>query len=185
VKKAGRSFGDAEKDYRLGHIFYRSVSEFNQADAEMQKLEKDYKRDKEVPMIQKMFAVGERRTEAGVVAIMAAVAWIEQNLYAYTVRFLDADSYEMHLDNLRLLTRYLLLPRLCQGKAIDEQNPAIHDLRELIAARNAVIHPKKHIMYDDPLRAHKRLEKESARFLTACRKLESTVAALKKLLSSD
>lgn len=112
------------------------------------------------------------------------MAWIEQNLYAYAVRFLDADSYEAHLGNLKLLTRYLLLPRLCQGKIIEESHPAINDLRELIAARNAITHPKKHVMKDDPIRAHERLDKESRRFLAVCRKLEQTIAGLRELLVS-
>jgi hypothetical protein len=184
VKRAGPSFGDAEKDYRLGNIFLRSVEEFNAADEEVLKLDKEYETNKGLPMIQKMFAAGERRTEAGVVAIISAVAWIEQNLYAYTVRHFDAESYEEHLGNLRLLTRYLLLPRLCQNKVIDEHHPAINGLRELIAARNAVIHPKKHVMGEYPERAHRRLDKESDRFLAACRRLETTIAGLKQLLAN-
>jgi len=150
----------------------------------MQRLEREHETNKDVPMIQKMFAAGERRTEAGVVAIMAAVAWIEQNLYAYAVRHFDAESYEEHLGNLRLLTRQLLLPRLCQNKIIDEDHPAINALRELIAARNSIVHPKKHIMGDDPSRAHKRLEKEGERFLSVCRILDKTIEGLKTVLTA-
>ena len=94
------------------------------------------------------------------------------------------EAYKEHLGNLRLLTRQLLLPRLCQNKVIDEQHPAINALRELIAARNAIVHPKRNIMGDDPIRAIERTEKEGARFLSVCRTLDKTVEGLKSLLIS-
>lgn len=69
MKKAGPSFGDTEQDYRLGNIFLRSITEFRAADAEMQKLEKEFGRTQAMRLARSMMATGEKRTEAGVVAI--------------------------------------------------------------------------------------------------------------------
>ena len=170
--------------YPLGNIFFRSLKEFKEADTEKQKLENEYEQNKAAHINPKIIEVGERRTEAGVVAVMTAVAWIEQNLHTYAVHYFDVEAYKEHLGNLRLLTRQLLLPRLCQNKVIDEQHPAINALRELIAARNAIVHPKRNIMGDDPIRAIERTEKEGARFLSVCRTLDKTVEGLKSLLIS-
>ena len=184
MKRARASFGHSEKDYRLANIFRRSTGEFDVVDRECQRLEKAFAVNKTVSIGLKLASVAQQRTEAGVVAIMTAVACIEYVMYSYAVHHLDQDSYDEHLGNLRLLTRCLLLPRLCQNKVIEEEHPAINNLRELIAARNVIVHPKMHVMGDDPFRAVTRSKKEGVRFLAACRKLGKTMAGLNELLDS-
>jgi hypothetical protein len=184
MKKRGPTFGHSQMEYRLGNIFHQALEDFNRVDAEVRALEKEYQSDKTLQRTGKLMAGAERRTEAGTVAVVMAVAWIEQNLYAYAANYFDAESYEQHLGNLRLLTRYILLPKLCQNKVVEEDHPAINDLRELVAARNAIAHPKRHDMGTDPRKSSAKVQKEIARFHAVCRKLEKTLAGLREILIS-
>jgi len=126
----------------------------------------------------------ERRTETGVVLLMTAAALLEQIINDYAFTFLGPDSYEEHLGNLRIVTKWLLLPRLCQNKEIKEDDPAINNFRELIKARNAIVHHKRIETYPDLRKGSDKVSTQIARFLSACRKATSTVDALIKILES-
>ena len=130
------------------------------------------------------FSSRELQMEAGVVLIMATGAWLEQIINDYAHTFLDSDWYEEHLDNLRTVTKWILLPHLCQRKEISEDDPAINALREFIKARNAVVHHKRRDFYLNLHKASNQTSTESARFWLACKNAESTVDNLVKLLIS-
>ena len=184
IKRAGSSFGHIDIDYRLRPIFDRAVSEFIEADAEDKRLEREYEATANHTMVPSMFTTAFRWQEAAVVVLTIGGALIEQMLYHYATTFLDADWYSERLDRKPLLYKWRLIPRLCQKKRISKQDPAMNALSEFIAARNAVVHPKRKVMGRNPIRAHQRADKESARFASACRKAASTVNALIKLLES-
>lgn len=191
MKRKGPAFGHSQVDYRLGNIFKRAAKEFEEADAADKAVEDEYQRAKgtlnpleSIRMPERMFAASGRRMEAGVVLLMAAAAFLEQNINDYAHTFLDADWYAEHLDNLRTVTKWILLPHLCQRKEVSENDPVINALREFIKARNAVVHHKRRDFYLDLHKASNRTSTESARFLSACRKAESTVDALIKILTS-
>lgn len=185
MKRKGPSFGHVQVDYRLGNIFKRAFKEFQEADAARERIELDYKTKNEpVELLPQFFSSQERRTEAGVVLLMAAAAFLEQILNDYAYTFLDADSFEEHLGNLRSVTKWVLLPRLCQNKDISEDDPAINDFREFVKARNAVVHHKRQDFYLNLHKASNKTSSESTRFLTACRKAEHTVEALVSVLTS-
>ncbi len=181
MKKAEPNFGHEEMDYPLAEIFQRAFKEFQKLDTEIISLEKEYKQNKNWQITQKIFQIVPKRTEAGVVILFSAMAWLEKTLYAYAICYLDPDSYDEHFGNARMLTRWLLVPRICQNKIIEEDNPSINDFRELICARNAVIHPKRQIMHN-PSVSHRKVDKEANRFLAACRKAERTVSNLRQML---
>ena len=185
MKRKGPTFGHVQVEYRLGNIFKRAVNEFREADTSREKIEKDYEaKNKPVELLPEYFSSQERRTEAGVVLLMAAGAFLEQVINDYAYTFLDADSFEEHLGNLRIVTKWILLPRLCQKKEISEDDPAINDFREFVKARNPVVHHKRKDWYLDLHKASQKTSTESARFLSACRKAESTVEALINILIS-
>lgn len=178
-------------EYHLPALFKRTVKEFEDADASHQAAEKDYNQVKgdadataSVKAMPRLFSALRRRTEAGVMLLMAATAHLEQVINDYGHTFLDPQAYDEHLDNLRTITKWLLLPRLCQNKDIKEDNPAINSLRELIKARNAIVHHRRSEMYLEPHKASKHVSTEAERFLSAARKASSTVDALLKLLTS-
>jgi len=106
---------------------------------------------------------------------------LEQVIYDYATTFLDEDWYEDNLGNLRIVTKYIVLPHLCQNKDVPPDDPAINSLIEFVKARNAVVHPKRKMF---SVAAHKRTETEVARFLQACRNVANTVTKLIKLLES-
>lgn len=178
-------------DYRLVAVFKRAVKEFEDADAVHQRAEEEYDRVKDhqdptesVKVMPRLFSAVERRIETGVVLLMSATAYLEQVINDYAHTFLDPEAYDEHLDNLRTITKWLLLPRLCQNKEIKEDDPAIHSLCELIKARNAVVHHRRKEMYLNVQKAANQVSTESERFLAASRKAASTVDALLKILTS-
>lgn len=185
MKRRGPTFGSTQVEYRLGNIFKRAVKDFREADEARVDIGNEYKaKNKPSELLPKYFALQERRTESGAVLLMAAGAFLEQVINDYAYTFLDADSVEEHLGNLRSVTKWILLPRLCQNKAISEDDPVINDLREFIKARNAVVHHKRKDWYLDLHKASNKASTESARFLAACRKAESTVDGLIRILTS-
>lgn len=181
MKKKGSSFGHIEFTYGLENVFRRAAQDFADANAMNLKAERDYERTKDERLIPGLFPAMMRRNEAGVVLLMAAVAVLEKTINDYAYHFLDTDSYDEHLGNLRLVTKWMLLPKLCQNKEIDEENSAINALRELVKARNAVVHHKRKEL---SMAGSKRTLTEKDRFLAACSKASATVDALIELLTS-
>ena len=145
----------------------------------------DYEETGNPQFLQQSWIAKDLKMEAGVLLLMTAAALLEEIIYSYAVTFFDADSYEQHLGNVRTVSKWLLLPRLCQGKEIDEDHPAINALKELVLARNAVIHPKRQDMGLNIEKADKKVKKEVARFFSACRNARKTVDALVKLLNDS
>ena len=187
MKRRGPAFGHVQAEYRLGNIFARSVKEFKEADAAREKIEQEYKCKKEpesTKLLSQYFSSQERRTETGVILLMAAGAFLEQTINDYAYTFLDADSYEEHLGNVRAVTKWILLPRLCQNKVISEDDPAIIAFREFVKARNAVVHHKRKDFDLGFKKAQNQVSTEVARFLSACRKAESTIDDLINILTS-
>ncbi len=178
MKKARPTFGHSEADYLLPQILERLAKEFAVADEEMEVIDSMYKSDKETVLVDALFRARDRRIEAGVLLLFVANARLEQVIYHYAMTFLNAESFEVHLGRNQLLSKWLLFPRICQGKEVAEDDAAINSLKELIKARNSVAHPK---CYD--LFAVKN-KSEIQRFLSACRKAKSTVIALIKILEA-
>ena len=181
----------SEVDYRLQQIFERVAKEFEETDVEAKQLENEFERTKEsleppqsIQMIQRMFAASDQRREAGVVLLMTAAALLEQVINDYAHTFLEPELYDEHLGKVRIITKWILLPLLCQGKQIREDDPAIKSLGELIRARNDIIHRKRKEMYSNPVRAMGKTSSEGKRFLSACRHATGTVGALLKILDS-
>jgi hypothetical protein len=187
MKRKGPTFGHSQVDYRLGNIFRRVVKEFREADAAREKIDREYESKEEMESIKtlpELFLSQERRMEIGVILLMTAGAFLEQIINDYANTFLDSDSYEEHLGNLRNVTKWILLPRLCQNKEISEDDPAINDFREFVKARNAILHHKRRDFYLNLHQASNQTSTESARYLSACRKAELTVDGLIKILTS-
>src|ERR1035438_4547527 len=112
MKRTKPSFGHAEMDYRLLSVFKRAAKQFEEADVAHQRSEKEYVRVKDNPdpiesvkIMPQLFSALERRTEAGVVLLMSATAYLEQIINDYGHTFLDPEAYDEHLDNLRTVSK--------------------------------------------------------------------------------
>lgn len=185
MKRKGPSFGHAQVEYRLDIVFKRAIKGFQETEAARVKIEKEYDAQYNPPrLLPQLVSTREREMESGVMLIMATGAWLEQVINDYAHTFLDADWYEEHLDNLRTLSKWTLLPYVCQKKEISEDDPAINALREFIKARNAIVHHKRRDWYLDLHKACKQTSSESARFWSACKNAGSMVNDLIELLTS-
>jgi hypothetical protein len=183
MKRKRFNFGHVEVSYGLSNVFARAVREFEEANAAKSEIDEEYERTKAADLMPRTLHAMARRNEAGVVLLMSAVAVLEDAINRYAYTFLEPDSFEEHLGNLRLLTKWLLLPKLCQNKEIPEGHPAINSLRELIKARNAIVHHKWKEMLPDFKRAKDKTSTEVDRFLAASRNAKKTVDELIKLLT--
>lgn len=191
MKRRRPTFGFTEVDYRLRQIFERATKKFDEADLAAKQLASEFERIKgsldphhSVQMIQRMFAASDQRREAGVVVLMTAAALLEQIINDYAHTFLEPELYEEHLGKVRIITKWILLPLLCQNTQVREDDPAIKSLRELIRARNDIVHRRRKEMYSNPAKAIDKTSYEGKRFLSACRKARATVDALLKILKS-
>ncbi len=181
MKTKSPSLGYIEVTYGLENVFRRAVKDFAEADEAKRKIDEEYERTKDGSLIPDLFPPMMRRNEAGVVLLISAVAVLEKTINDFAYTFLDSDSYDYHLGNLRLVTKWMLLPRLCQKKEIEENHPAINALRELVKARNAIVHYRRR---EISLLASKQTTTQKERFLSACSKAASTVEALIGILTS-
>jgi len=168
--------GHSAVDYRLRAIYETAIREFHEADSAKTVTDEEYKRKRLRP--ERVHLALERQMKAGVVLLMITAAVLEQMIFSYAVTFLDSESYEKHLGRLPVLTKWIILPQLCQNKEVTEDGPAINALNELIQARNAVVHPKTRDL------GSARVQRESARFLSACRNVKATVDALREILQA-
>ena len=185
MKRAGSSFGHVDIDYRLRQIFDRSFAEFIKADAECARLDAaHHANENDQEIWRTMFAEGYRYREFGVLVLLTAGAYIEEIINRYAVTFLDVGEYDKRLARKGPVERWTQLPSLCQNKTIRENNPAIAALRELVAARNAVVHPRRHVMGVDPLTAMERGNAEGELFNRACHNATATIVALIAILEA-
>jgi hypothetical protein len=185
MKKARPTLGYSEAEYLLPHLLERLAKEFEEADAEMKLVDRMFKQDRDSVPVGAVFRARDRRIQTGVMLLLVASARLEQVIYRYATAFLDAEWFEEHLGRNQLLTKWLLLPRFCEGKEINEDHPAINELKSLIKARNAVAHPKRYDMLTAKGGFQDKTAKEVDRFLHACRKAKSTVADLIQLLRTS
>jgi hypothetical protein len=95
-------------------------------------------------------------------------------LHSYAIHHIDEEAYKKHLENLRAISKWILLPKLCQNKTIDESDARIGDLKKFIEIRNMLTHPKR-VLIKENLNVIAKAEKEGDEFLTVVRKLEKTV----------
>jgi len=118
--------------------------------------------------------------ESGVVLLISAYSFLESELYRYALEYVHPDYWDDHFDSLRTLSKWLVIPKQCEGKEIDETCREINQLRELIGARNAIIHHKV-----SKITSKKKIENlnaERKRFERACATAQRTVEELLELI---
>lgn len=104
-------------------------------------------------------------------------------MYEYASNYTHFKSYEDHLDRLKLETKWIVIPKLCKGIHVSEDASEINVLRQLIRARNAVVHPKVLFIRADRSEMPDN-GKELDRFHLACKNARRTVESLLALLKS-
>lgn len=177
-------FGTHEIDYRLGPIFLKNHDKYLAETAEVERLEKLMEDDKDLNLIPQMFAAQHSRFEAGVVTLLSATSLLERVLYEFACSHIHFKSYEENLDRLKLESKWLILPKLCAGVQLDEDSSEINELRQLVKARNAVVHPKVQFIRADTSSVPNG-DKELARFHIACKNARRTVESLFAVLNNS
>ena len=172
MKRSKGIFGFSQANYQLRAVFTKAVKEFKAADAEKKKIDREYKLGK--CLMDAVFHRMERRT----ILVILAIAVLEEAINNYAFTFLEPDFYENDLVKSSLLTKWLLLPRICQNKEVEGNDPFINELRALIKARNAIVHQRTYELGD------KKVSRDLARFNQACKKASSTVDGLINILTS-
>lgn len=187
MRKPPPILGTSEIDYRLVPLFHKNHDKYLELSARFELLEKEFAKENSTKLLVEMMSVQSARFEAGVVCLFTATSILERILYELACRYIHFKSYEEHLDRLKLETKWLLVLKMWVGADVNEDSSELNELRMLIKARNAVVHPKVDFMRADT-GSLPQGDKELARFHQACknarRTIESLLALLKKSSSS-
>jgi hypothetical protein len=84
-------------------------------------------------------------------AIVFSSMCVESAINDYAGTQLGDGYAEKHLNNLDVLSKWVVIPKLVCGKSIDKSGPAFNALKKLIKARNKLVHNKsKELNPSDP-----------------------------------
>jgi hypothetical protein len=181
MKKAPPSYGYQEVDYRLAEILLEAHDAYLRAVQQRDELSETHGND--LVKLQQLFTARNEALKHGVIAIVTAVGYLEASIYRYATHFFHYDSFDSNLGSLSLVSKWIVVPRLCQNIHIAEDSTEINDLRELVRARNCIIHSKiKWMTPPNPLDT--KTKKEHDRFSKAASKSRSTTDNLLILLET-
>lgn len=117
--------------------------------------------------------------------IFGAIA-AENFIYNYGCEFLSVDFCNENLDKLDTISKWRVIPKLVCGKDIPPRNSIFSELRELIKARNALVHLKAKVFIDPPLDSFetmaKRIEAEDRMFRKIAKRSPKIVVGLVEAL---
>jgi hypothetical protein len=162
-------------------LFVKNHERYLAESRKHQALEKRWEAEKGMSVYKEMFETQHARFEAGVITLLSATSLMERVLYGFASSYMHFESYESNFDRLSLEAKWIVLPKLCAGIVVDEDCTEINELRQLIKARNAVVHPKVQFIRADTS-AIPNTDKELARFHIACKNARRTVDALLAIL---
>lgn len=95
--------------------------------------------------------IEDRAFEAGVKATIFAALSVEAAINDYAAWQLGDSFFDSHLSSLDVMSKWVVIPKLVCGKTIDKSGPAYSALRQLIKARNELVHNKsRHLDPSDP-----------------------------------
>ena len=105
-----------------------------------------------------------KATGHAIKAIVFSAMCVESAINDYAGTQLGDNYTEKHLASLDVISKWVIIPKLVCGKSIDKSGPAFNALKNLIKARNKLVHNKsKELNPSDPnLATH--LEKSEADF---------------------
>ncbi|MFK3976760.1 hypothetical protein [Shewanella vesiculosa] len=105
-----------------------------------------------------------KSTGHAIKAIVFSSMCVESAINNYAGTQLGDNYYDNHLNNLDVLSKWVVIPDLVCGKSIDKSGPAYNSLKKLIKARNKLVHNKsKEYNPTDP-NLYKHLEKSEVDF---------------------
>ena len=181
MRKAPPSLGYHEVDYQFLAILRKSHAAFLQARQRESELAK-------APAVapaatQQLFHATADTKQQGVISVIMAVSYLEATIHNYGTHFIHFKTYEEHLDCLGLVSKWMVVPMLAQGIEIKEDSRELNELKELVKARNCIIHSKIKWMTDDGLK-NMNDEKEIRRFRKAAEKALGTVTGLIQIIEA-
>ena len=85
---------------------------------------------------------GERRRVSGIKTIVFAAMAIEAAAYEFSASILGDKVAKDYLDRMDIVGKWMIGPRLVCGQSLNAEGPAITGLKNLVSARNALVHHK-------------------------------------------
>jgi hypothetical protein len=83
-----------------------------------------------------------KATEHAVKAIVFSALCVESAINNYAGIHLGDSYSEKHLQNLDVVSKWVVIPKLACGKSMDKSGPAFGALKKLIQSRNKLVHNK-------------------------------------------
>ena len=173
-----------EKDLKVEHAYYNkyqyiAVREYNNA----LRYKSDIKalQDKGTAFSDEdSFATAKMNAQieiCGVQVIIFCTLAVESYINHYATKRLTKEYLEKYLDQLDLMTKWIVIPRMVTGKQLDPESEAVKNLNALILTRDRLLQSKPKQKFSDRFSSIDIFWIEDAEFAIA------TVAVLLKALS--
>lgn len=179
MRKAPGIFGQVEVGYGVPAIMRSFADAYSKARADYDLYMKVYREKNDAAMLPRVFASQCETFRSGTIAVVMAVTALDQSIYRYACHYIHHEDVETLIRNMGFVRKWIAIPKEAQGKKIDEQDPAILSLGELVAARNAIIHQKVGWITDEGMPPE---NKEAERFNRVASELNATYDACIALL---
>lgn len=90
----------------------------------------------------KVCAVTDEMYQASILVIVFSAMYLEAFIYDYAATSLGDSYVKAHLEKLDLVSKWLIIPRLINGKHINKESKAYELLKKLSTIRNSLVHFK-------------------------------------------
>ena len=97
----------------------------------------------------KMLAVLTKINEHQYISIVFGVMCLEAFIFDYSAHYLGDPYTKENLDKLKLIQKYLVIPRIVTGKDFPKEGQAFEHLKKLVKARNDLVHYRSKPQHTD------------------------------------
>lgn len=106
-----------------------------------------------------------KATQAAIKAIVFSAMCVEASINNYAGAQLGDSYFNKHLASLDVISKWVVIPKLVCGKSIDKSCAAFDSLKQLIKARNSLVHNKSYEMnISDPVSFMEKINKRKQNF---------------------
>lgn len=142
MRPAPGTFGHQAMEYHLPEIVRETSSDFYSIYRKFKELSDRYEAEKEGTIIKDLYDIRTKMIKSGTVSVVMAVTALDKVIYMVSCSRYHYEDVEKAVRNMGFVKKWVFLTEKIKGVALSRSNPAILSLKELVSARNAIIHPR-------------------------------------------